>query len=265
MDTDGVAKAAFHLLLEQCIESGIETIVLVVSPGSENVYRRYLAPIPLVERGAYNNRSLNQSERLQELSKRVRFCVQNEPAGFGHAVHCAGCQLEEESFAVLLGDHIHLTRNPRSCLSQTLDMFAKNGRSVFAVHYVEEEVIGRFGIIGGSRILSNLFAVERIVEKPSVDLARATLRAENGKYLAHFGIYVFTPAILGILGEMVVARRDDEVQLTAAQSRLIENESCLAFVPDGKSYDFGVPEGLIETQRALTEFGQGRQPASGPE
>jgi UTP--glucose-1-phosphate uridylyltransferase len=256
VDTDGIAKAAIQIMVEECINSGIEQVALVVSPGTDEVYRNYFTPISESELVAYNGKkiALEQSERLSQLSKQIVYFTQEEPHGFGHAVHCAKSFVSSEPFVVMLGDHVYISDTNTPCLKQALDVAVEYGQSVFGVHPIPEAIINRFGIVGGRPICARTYQVEGIIEKPTIEQARAKLRINNipeGQYMAHFGIYVFSPTMMNVLDKAVKSHKSGEVQLTDGQITLYHQEPCLAYHPAGTSHDFGVPEGLLETQHKL--------------
>jgi UTP--glucose-1-phosphate uridylyltransferase len=67
VDRDGEPKTALRILVEEALSASIEEICVVVAPGDEAAYAAAAGP----HRG------------------RLRFVVQDRPAGYGHAVHCA--------------------------------------------------------------------------------------------------------------------------------------------------------------------------------
>ena len=66
------------------------------------------------------------------------------------------------------------------------------------------------------------------------------------KYYATFGQYVLTPEVYDELAAMVITADNegytDEIGLTEALDKVRAKYGMYAFVPDGISYDLGLPE-----------------------
>jgi len=160
---------------------------------------------------------------------------------------------------ITLGDHAYLSETDRRCAGQVMDVFDHYDVSVTSVSYAPEAELHRYGTLTGPLLPDTqppVYEIKALVEKPAVDYARANLRAPGvpeGQYLVHFGIHAFTPAIFGCLEHLIQndLRQRGEIQLTSAQTLLMERERYLACEVAGVRYDMGVPEGLIETQIAL--------------
>ncbi len=124
-----------------------------------------------------------------------------------------------------------------------------------------------FGAMRGAPLNdgSRLHRVELIQEKPSVDFARRNLVTPGlppNQYLCHFGMHVFPPRLMEILGRNIRdnLRENNEIQLTSAQEMLRQESSdYTCFEVLGERYDTGIPFGLMETQIALALAGVHRQ------
>src|SRR4051812_33563833 len=91
VDRDGLTKPVLQIIAEEALESGIEEIGVVIAPGDEPVYRRYFRQYAENLRSAFRGFpwAEEQARRVVELEQRLRFAVQDEPKGYGHAVWCA--------------------------------------------------------------------------------------------------------------------------------------------------------------------------------
>ncbi len=100
-----------------------------------------------------------------------------------------------------------------------------------------------------------LMKVDSMVEKPTDDYAKEYLsvRDKHGteKYYATFGQYVLTPEVYSELDKQI--RQEEkpsegkEYGLTAALDAVCEKYGMYAFVPNGKSFDIGLPDAYRET------------------
>jgi len=260
VDRDGLPKPVIQIIVEEAVESGIEDICLVVSPGGEEPYRRYFRSLSDEMRPKFEGKlqAIEHSEHLADLGKRISFAVQETPEGYGHAVYCAGDFVGDEPFLLLLGDHVYISHTEKRCARQLMDVSERHGCSVSAVNRAPAGALASFGTIAGDRIEAgpNVYEIARMIEKPSVEVADRELRVEGippGTYLCLFGMHVHTPRIFDVLEEHIRngVRMRGEIQMTTAQGVLAERERYLALEVEGDRYDMGVPVGLIETQVAL--------------
>ncbi len=115
VDRDGLTKPVLQIIAEEALESGIEEIGVIAAPGDETVYRRYFRQYAANLRSSFKDLAWaeEQARRLDELEQRLRFALQPEPEGYGHAVWCARKFVGEEPFLLLLGDHLYISeRDP---------------------------------------------------------------------------------------------------------------------------------------------------------
>ena len=183
----------------------------------------------------------NKLEMLAEVQNisnlaNIVYVRQKEPLGLGHAILCAKSVIGDEPFAVLLGDDIVMSETP--CLKQIIDVFEYYNSSVVAVQTVADHDVSKYGIIKpkGTMIESDLFHIDSLVEKPSVD--------EAPSRYAIMGRYVLSPEIFEIL-ERIPLGRGDELQLTDAINELNKQQAVFAYNFTGKRYDIGDKIGFI--------------------
>ncbi len=258
VDVDGFAKPTVQILAEELFASGLQEVCIIANPANiEPMRRHFLEPAPASLAGKDWADALTQS--LADMAGKLTFVVQESQDGYGHAVYQAREFAEGEPFLITLGDHAYLSETDRRCAEQVLDVFDKYGASVSSVSYAAEADLHRYGTLTGPLLPDTqppVYEIKALVEKPTVDYARANLRTPGvpeGQYLVHFGIHAFTPAIFDCLAHLIQndLRQRGEFQLTSAQALLMERERYLACEVAGARYDMGIPEGLIETQIAL--------------
>ena len=161
---------------------------------------------------------------------------QAEALGLGHAVLCAQSVVGDEPFAVLLADDL-IDGGDRSCLSQMVDIYAQHHCSILGIEQVPPNTVNRYGIISSAPIASNLSKVNAIVEKPPVDKAPSNL--------AVVGRYILTPRIFKLL-EKTERGAGNEIQLTDAIAKLLQDETVLGYEFDGKRFDCGSKSGYLQ-------------------
>jgi UTP--glucose-1-phosphate uridylyltransferase len=268
VDRDGLTKPVLQIIAEEALESGIEEIGVVTAPGDEAVYRNHFRNYASNLRSTYRgiDWAEEQARRLLDLEQRLRFAVQPEPEGYGHAVWCARSLVGDGPFLLLLGDHLYISSEPRRCARQLIELAAAEHCAVSAVQATREHLIHQYGTVAGQRLPHHpdIYTIEEIIEKPNPTLAELRLLVSGlraGHYLCFFGMHVLTPDVFDLLEELV---RDDvrdlgQIQLTTALDSLARKERYLALETRGCRYNLGVKFGVVEAQIALALAGVDRE------
>ncbi|EIM31771.1 UDP-glucose pyrophosphorylase, partial [Leptothrix ochracea L12] len=124
--------------------------------------------------------------------------------------------------------------------------------SILAVQEVPLEHTRRYGVVAGVSVSDRLIDVQRIVEKPSPELAPSRLGVA--------GRYILTP---GVFHEIAAQPRGvgGEIQLTDGIASLLRREKVFAYQYSGKRYDCGSKDGWLEANVELAlqhpELGEG--------
>jgi UTP--glucose-1-phosphate uridylyltransferase len=268
VDRDGLTKPVLQIIAEEAIESGIEEICVVSAPGDEAVYRGHFRNFAANLRSTYKGTEWaeDQARRFVELEQRLRFAVQPEPEGYGHAVWCARAFVAGAPFLLLLGDHLYISSDPRRCARQLIDLAAAENSAVSAVQATREHLIHQYGTLTGRRLPQHpdIYAIDEIIEKPNPTLAEQRLLVPGlraGHYLCFFGMHVLTPTVFDLLEEIVGqnVREFGQIQLTTALNALARRERYLALETRGSRFNLGVKFGVVEAQIALALAGADRE------
>jgi UTP--glucose-1-phosphate uridylyltransferase len=268
VDRDGLTKPVLQIIAEEAFESGVEEIGVVSAPGDEAVYRRHFRQYAETLRSAFKGVEWaeEQARRLAELEERLRFTVQPEPLGYGHAVWCARTFVGDEPFLLLLGDHLYISGEPRRCARQLLDLAGAESCAVSAVQATREHLIHHYGTLTGKRLPNrpDVYAIDEIIEKPNPTLAELRLQVPGlraGHYLCFFGMHVLTPDVFNLLDDLVQrdVREGGQIQLTTALNALARREKYLALEARGTRHNLGVKFGVVEAQLALALAGVDRE------
>ncbi len=263
---DGFAKPIIQLIIEEALTAGIEEVCLVAQPQQVQPIADYFSrtvPAAIREKAAL----AMAADRLEEIGERLHFAIQAEPQGFGHAIYCAKEFADGEPVMILLGDHLYLSDTDASCAKQLADIYAQVGTSVTSLDVCDESELHFNGIVHGhqrARLQSaptgtaknRLFRLTYIAEKPTVDVARETLRVEGlppQQYLCNFGIDLLTPLLFDILEHNyrnnIVTH--GEIQLRDAMAEIIRREGMDGYRVAGQRYDTGNPQELLKTVLAF--------------
>jgi UTP--glucose-1-phosphate uridylyltransferase len=173
------------------------------------------------------------------------FIRQNEALGLGHAVLCARPVVGDQPFAVLLADDLmDPVEGGDAILKQMNQVFEARQCSMLAVQDVPREETRFYGIVGTSDSPGpRLETITHMVEKPKAADAPSTL--------AVVGRYLLTPRVFDHLATLDPGA-GAEIQLTDGISRLLTEETVLAFRFEGKRYDCGSKIGYLQ---ATVELG----------
>lgn len=236
-----VDKPTIQYIVEEAIASGIEDIMIVTGRGKRAIEdhfdKSYELEDILKRKGDEGLLSL-----VQDISNLVNlnYVRQKEPRGLGHAIHCARSFIDNEPFAVLLGDDIVDSEAP--CLKQLIDVYEKYNTTVLGVQRVPEQDVSKYGIVAGTQVGDRVFKVSDLVEKPEADKAPSNV--------AILGRYIISPEIFAYL-DKAEPGKGGEIQLTDALKKLLSTGSMYAYDFVGKRYDVGNKLGFLE---ATVEF-----------
>lgn len=241
VDRDGTPKTALRIVVDEALSAGVDDVCVVAAPGDVDAYRAALG----------------------DMTKHVQFVEQPNPRGYGHALLCAREFAGGEAVLHLVGDHLSIPSDARTCAQQVADVARAEECAVSAVQATRESLLPYFGAIGGKRVAGKprLYAIERVIEKPAPTDAEQHLLVPGlraGFYQCFFGIHVLTPAVFELL-EDELDRSTGPISLSGALDRLAGRERYLAFEVSGRRYDLGARYGALTAQLALALSGGDRE------
>jgi len=165
----------------------------------------------------------------ERINKPVRFVVQSDAQGIGHALYQARQFITADPVLIVLGDTI---------FHANLESVVKRGVSALGMRVVDDP--RRFGVIvlDGERVV-------KLVEKPQAPIST----------LAIAGVYFITDPLLlmrsieRLINEDIKTR--GEYQLTDALQLMVEAGHEMVTFPIEGWFDCGEASALLETNRAL--------------
>lgn len=235
-----VDKPSIQYIIEEAVEAGIEDI-LIITGRSKRAIEDHFDYSPELERELEKKGKLDVLENLRKISDMVniQYIRQKEPRGLGHAVYCAHSFINDEPFAVLLGDDVAVCKQP--AIGQLMDVYDTYHASVLGVSTVPEELVSSYGIVAPDpdfkSDMPGLSKVCGLVEKPPLDKAPSRT--------AIFGRYIITPGIFEVLARTKPGA-GGEIQLTDALKELMQTEDMYALDFEGKRYDIGSKIGFLK-------------------
>ena len=235
-----VDTPAIQLVVEEALAAGLEDVIVVLGPG-QDALRTHFARDEALEAELEGRGKADALAAVRGATRpEVRFVVQEEALGLGHAVAVAAPLAGGAPFAVLLGDDLIDPAVP--LLRSMLAASERTGSSVIATMHVGSREIAMYGCITPGETDGELVRVASIVEKPDP--------AEAPSDLAVIGRYVFTPGIVEALARTTPGA-GGEIQLTDAVGMLARDEPVFAVPLDRGRYDAGNPLDALEAQIAF--------------
>ena len=205
-----VDKPVIQYIVEEALQSGIEEILIITGHGKRAIEDHFDTNIDL----ELQLRQQGKDQLLhlvQDISSiNIHYIRQKHMRGLGDAIRCAESFIDNEPFAVLLGDDV--VYNPEQpALKQMMDAFSRLGATMLGCQEVPQELVSRYGIVQGQPTDDDrVVKLIDMVEKPAVDEAPSRLAA--------LGRYILTPDIFEIL-RRVQPGKGGEIQLTDALRR----------------------------------------------
>ncbi len=236
-----IDKPVIHYVVEEAIASGIDDIIFITGRSKRSI-EDYFDDSPELESHLRHKKNDKQLKVVQDISSMldIHYIRQKEPKGLGDAILTAKKHINDEPFAVLLGDDIIVNKKP--CTMQLIENFQKYGRSTIAVEEVPPEKTGSYGIVKGKPLEGPIYIIDDIVEKPAPSKAPSNIGA--------IGRYVFTPEIMDCI-ERTSEGVGNEIQLTDGIRLLNKEQKVYAYRFTGKRYDTG---DKIEYVKAIIDF-----------
>lgn len=241
-----VDKPTIQLIIEEAIASGIEDILIITGRGKRAIEDHFDRSLELEEELKKKGQEdlLSQVRQIANLCN-IHYIRQKEPKGLGHAIYCAKAFIDNEPFAVLLGDDIVDAEVP--CLKQLINAYDEYQTSILGVQHVPMEEVPNYGIVEGKQVDERMYKVKTLVEKPDLDKAPSNV--------AILGRYIINPTIFRFL-ENAKPGKNGEIQLTDSLCELARKEPMYAYDFIGQRYDVGNKLGFL---KATVEFALKRE------
>ena len=232
-----VDKPTIQYIVEEILASGIDEI-LIISGHAKRAIEDHFDSSPELESHLYEHGKMELLKEIQKISNiTVHYIRQKHMNGLGDAILCAKTFVDDEPFAVILGDDV-VYHEGEPALAQLIDVYRQTGATVLGCQEVAPEAVSSYGIVKGIPTdNARIMKVEDMVEKPAV--------SEAPSRMAVLGRYVITPDVFSILEETKPGK-GGEVQLTDALRVMAHNENVYACAFEGRRYDVGSKEGFLE-------------------
>lgn len=222
-------KPVIQHVVEEAMVSGIKDVIFVTNRDKSVIEDHF----------DYNLQLESVLERAgkKELLAQVRFVAemvnimavrQKKQLGLGHAVLCAESLVNNEPFAVMVGDDMIFGDVPG--VRQLIKIAQAEDKPVIGVMEVPLEKVNKYGIVAGIERADGVYEITDMVEKPAV--------GEAPSNLAIIGRYILTPDVFDHI-RAVAPGHGGEIQLTDAMRTLAKERGMLAVKMQGTRFDAG--------------------------
>lgn len=237
-----VDRPIIQYVVDEANEAGIEHLIFVTGRNKTVIEDYFDVQFELyntlAERG--KDDELARLKRMQPEPGTASFTRQQVPLGLGHAVWCARDIVGDEPFALLLPDMIMQAR--QGCLKEMVELYAETGSNIIGVQECDPAETHKYGIVGRGADIGNGFQLTGMVEKPESKDAPSNLYI-NGRY-------ILQPEIFSYL-ETQERGAGDEIQLTDAMLKLMNDQDFFGYHFKGRTFDCGSKEGFVEANLAF--------------
>lgn len=238
-----VDKPVIQYIVEEAIQSGIEEILIITGHGKRAIEDHFDTNVEL-EYDLYQKGKSQMLKMVQDISAiNVHYIHQKHIRGLGDAILCARSFIDQDPFAVLLGDDmVYNEQNP--ALQQLIQSYEKTGTTIMGCQPMEEGQVMPVDALEGSLCTERgLIRVHNIKELHKVTKDKQTYNC--------LGRYIFTPDIFEILTR-VEPRQEGEIHLHDALQLMLDRETVYAYPIEGKRYDTA---NILDYLKATVEYG----------
>ena len=224
-----VDKPVIQYIVEEAIQSGIEEILIITGHGKRAIEDHFDTNVEL-EYHLRQQGKVAMLDMVQEISKiNIHYIRQKHIRGVGDAILCAESFIDNEPFAVLLGDDI-IYHEQETAMHQLMRMYNKYGTTM----------VGCQTLNGNQAVPRNILqsvATEKTGISRFLNVEKAVGLEADGKS-AMLGRYVLTPDIFEIL-RRVQPNEKGTIRLSDALKLMASRQAVYTCEIQGKRYDIG--------------------------
>jgi len=227
-------RPIMQLVVEECVEAGIQEIIIVATPEGRPIYEDY-----------FYNKVSHIHEQLIKQGKGERYDVvrhvldlpkiniieqdQNLPYGNGSPIVSAKDYIApDEAFLVLYSDDVVFGASDAKSLMDEFDKHP-DANAIVAAQEVDPSEVDKYGIFQ----LKEGSKLDYIVEKPAVGQAASTL--------ASYGRYLLTPEVFDYLNPANIGL-DDELWTVDAITKMAKSGDVYVVPTEGRWVTTGDPK-----------------------
>lgn len=237
-----IDKPIIHHLVEECVASGIENIIIVTRAG-QGIMEDYFDNSLELEYMLDKNGKSELLKKVREIPQLANFVYvrqkKNLPYGNGTPLLVAAPLIDDdESIVYMFGDDLTISKTPVA--KQLIDIFYKEDpTAVLAVQEVPDSEVERYGTVKYKNIAKN-YEISTILEKMPL--------GKNPSNNAQFGRFVFSHQVIKQVKKTPTGK-DGELWIADVLNNLAQNAKKVIAQPiEGKWLTTGDPLHYMQTQ-----------------
>jgi len=222
-------KPVIQYVVEEAVRAGVQEVIFVTNRHKCVVEDHFDRNIELEELLAEAGK-IEQLKAVQEAASMVEVMAvrQKQQLGLGNAVGCAKSMVQEDYFAVMVGDDFMVGDD--AGLVQLVHTAEKYNMPAIGVMEVPADKIDKYGMVSGEEVEDGVYRITDMVEKPAV--------GSMNSRLAIVGRYVLPREIFSYI-DRVRPGKGGEIQLTDALAAYMKEKGMLAVKMKGRRFDAG--------------------------
>lgn len=231
-----VDTPALSYIVDEAVASGIEEIVIVISPQKEDIRRLFEPNVALNARLEEVDDKESYLLANKSINAKISFVTQETMNGNGNAILLCKKFSNGEPVAVLFGDDVMYSGSATPVTKQLIDAYEKTGGTIVGCQQTPEDVARRCGVMIVDKPVSDkITKIKGIIEKP---------QGEIPSKLVSLGRFILSPDIFDAIEKTPETK--GEVYLTEAINLLAETKGVYACEFEARRYDIGNKEGYLE-------------------
>ena len=224
--------------IDEARDAGIERMVFVSHPSKSAIERHVMDDAALRSqlkaRGKVDIAAVLEENAFCHENDDVRFVMQSEPLGLGHAVLCAREHALTGAVAVILPDDLIIGQN---CLAEMIEAYEQgNGGHMVASMRVPLDETSKYGILSVANEAGRMLHAKCMVEKPAPQDA-PSCHAVVGRYVLDANVFERL--------QTQVPGAGGEIQLTDAIAKDASALGLAGFSFSGRRFDCGSKAGML--------------------
>ena len=234
-------RPAVDYVIEECIQSGITEICIVVSRGKQAIVD-YLDTRPELEDALIKADKRDKLGLINPFKGRAEFYFvrQSEMRGTAKAVELCREFIGKDNFAVLFPDDVMYSPD-KPVTGQLISAYETTGAAIVGVQIVPGDEARKYGVMVPAEAKGRYTRIKGFVEKPSSEKLPSNLTSLGRFVLTNdiFDYISITPAVKG------------EVYLPSAIDLMARRQNVYAYEFEGRRFDVGGVEGFLEANVAF--------------
>lgn len=231
-----VDTPALSYIVDEAVASGIEEIVIVISPQKEDIRRLFEPNVALNARLEEVGDKVSYLLANKSINAKISFVTQETMNGNANAILLCKKFANGEPVAVLFGDDVMYSGSATPVTKQLIDAYEKTGGTIVGCQQTPEDVARRCGVMIVDKPVSDkITKIKGIIEKP---------QGEIPSKLVSLGRFILSPDIFDAIEKTPETK--GEVYLTEAINLLAETKGVYACEFEARRYDIGNKEGYLE-------------------